>query len=45
LDADLLAILTKNQTEPENTISRLLHFQSLTRLKMAALPYAAASAD
>jgi hypothetical protein len=30
---DLLAILAKNQTEPENAVSRFLHFQRLTAAK------------
>jgi hypothetical protein len=36
-----LAILAKNQTEPEDAVSRFLHFQSRKRLKMAAHPCAA----
>jgi hypothetical protein len=37
-DADLLGILPKNQTEPENAVSRLLHFQRLASPKMAGRP-------
>ena len=37
-DADLLGILPKNQTEPENAVSRLLHFQRLTSPKMTGHP-------
>jgi hypothetical protein len=37
-DTDLLGILPKNRTEPENVVSRLLHFQRLTPLKMAGRP-------
>jgi len=40
-----LAFLLNNQTEPENTVYRLLHFQSLRRLKMGAHPYAARDAQ
>jgi hypothetical protein len=34
--ADLLATLTKNQTEPENAISRPLHFQALNASEMGS---------
>jgi hypothetical protein len=37
-DTDLVAILAKNRTEPEDAVSRLLHFQALGRLKMAGRP-------
>jgi len=35
---NFLAILAKNRTEPEDAVSRLLHFQALGRLKMARRP-------
>jgi hypothetical protein len=34
-DSDLLGILPKNRTEPENVVSRLLHFHRLPPLTMA----------
>jgi hypothetical protein len=32
-----LAILAKNQTEPENAVSRFLHFQCLTGIEDGAI--------
>jgi hypothetical protein len=37
-DTDLLGILPKNRTEPENAVSRFLRFQRLTPLKAAGHP-------